>query len=230
MTTREDYITAIGQLVQGEIPLDEADKILAVNMAMKAHSKHRPRVIVEDVTGDGGFDYDLADLDAWGSGFSVMRQVEYPVDDTDEEADILDGDAWEIYETPDGKFLRFLEDTPEADETARVTYTAPHEFSGAGSACTVESFDDEAVQALAASHFLRMLSVYYSQSQDSTIAADSVDHKSKASEYRSQAKMMAQVYYDHVGVDPDGPAPAGATIAKAPETDRVRLTHSRKYR
>jgi hypothetical protein len=229
MTTLADYITALTSLAPGTYPWTGADltakETLAVTMALKTHSKHRPRVIVEDVTGDGGFDYDLSDLASWADGFSVVRRVEYPVDDTDEDADVLDDDDWEIYETPDGTFLRFLEDTPEADEEFRVTYTAPHDFSGEASACTVKAFDEEAVQALAASLFLRMLSVYHSQGQDSTISADSVDHQSKAGEYRSQAKMMAQVYYDHVGVKPDGPAPAGFTIAKAPETDRVRLVH-----
>jgi len=229
MTVIAGYITAVGYLAPGTYPWTGADltakETLAVTMALKTHSKHRPRVIVEDVTGDGGFDYDLSDLVAWSPGFSVVRRVEYPVDDTDEDADVLDEDAWEIYSTPDGDFIRFLEDTPEADEEFRVTYTAPHDFSGEASACTVKTFDEEAVQALAASQFLRMLSVYHSQDQESTIAADSVDHRSRAVEYRSQAKMMAQVYYDHVGVKPDGPAPAGFTIAKAPETDRVRLVH-----
>ena len=126
MSTREDYITAIGQLVQGEIPLDEGDKILAINIAMKAHSKRRPRVIVEDEDGDGGFDYAITDLEYWSDGFSVIQSVEYPVDDDDETPDILQDDAWMIYEKPSGKVLRFKEDTPTADEDFRVVYTALH--------------------------------------------------------------------------------------------------------
>ena len=229
MTTLAGYITAVGYLAPGTYPWTgatlTAQQTLAVNMALRMHSKHRPRVIVEDVDGDGGFDYALSDLDAWTDGFSVMRQVEYPVDDTDDDAEILDDDDWAIYETPDGTFLRFLEDTPEADEDFRVTYTGIHDFSGDLSACTVKAFDEEAVQALAASHFLRMLSVYYAQNQDSTISADSVGHASMSAEYAARAKMLAQVYYDHLGIKVDGPVPGGFTNAAAPETDRVRLTH-----
>ena len=229
MTILADYITAIEHLAPGTYPWEASDlaskKTLAVTMALKTHSRHRPRVIVEDVNGNGGFDYDLGSLDAWADGFSVMRQVEYPTDDNDENADILEEDAWQIYETPGGNFLRFLGYTPEADEDFRVTYTAPHDFSGDLLVCTVKAFDEEAVQALAAAQFCRMLSIYYSQSQESTIAADSVDHKSRASEYRSQAKMLKQVYYDHIGLNPDGPAPAVSTVAAAPVTDRIRLTH-----
>lgn len=229
MTTLAAYITAVGLLAPGTYPWSGASltsqQTLAVTMALRMHSKHKPRVIVEDVDGDGGFDYALGDLGAWVDGFSVMRQVEYPVDDTDDEADILDEDDWEIYETPAGAFLRFLEDTPEADEDFRVTYTAPHDFSGEASACTVLAFDEEAVQALAAANFLRMLSVYYAQNQDSTISADSVKHASMSAEYAARAKMLAQVYYDHFGIKLDGPVSGGFAIAAAPETDRVRLTH-----
>lgn len=46
MTTRQDYITAIGHLVGGELPLGEAEKIFSA--ALKKFSGHRPRIVPED--------------------------------------------------------------------------------------------------------------------------------------------------------------------------------------
>jgi len=230
LSIQEDYIAAIGQFVQGEIPLEEADKILAIGMAIKEHSRHKPREVVEDFDGDGGFDYAISGFASWSDGFSVIKQVEYPVDDDDETPDILQDDEWMIYEKPAGKLLRFLEDKPTPDEDFRVTHTALHTCTD--SACTVEDFDEEAVQALAAAYFCDMLATYYAQSQDSTIPADSVDHKSKTRDYESRAKRYRKVYFDHMGIK------EGQTSAASVTRDQDKkgswagdgLTHKRKYR
>ena len=230
MSTRQDYITALGNLVGGELPLDEAEKIVAISQAIKEHSRHRPQVIVEDEDGDGGFDYAISLLASWADGFSVIKQVEYPVDDTDETPDILQDDAWMLYEKPAGKVLRFKENKPTSSEDFRVTYTALHTCTD--SACTVEGFDEEAVQALAAAFFCDMLGTYYAQSQDSTIAADSVDHTSKSRDYAARAKTYRKAYFDHLGIK-EGQAPA-ASVTRDQDLKgswgRDKLTHPRKHR
>jgi len=230
MATREDYITAIGQLVQGEIPLDEADKILAINIALKAHSKRRPRVIVEDEDGDGGFDYAITGLEHWSDGFSVVKTVEYPVDDDDETPEVLQDDAWMIYAKPSGEVLRFKEISPTADEDFRVVYTALHTCTT--SACTVKAYDTEPVQALAAAYFCDMLATYYAQSGDSSIGADSVDHKSKAKEYAARAKAYRTIYFDHLGIA-EGKTPAASISRdqdKKASWQSDKVTHKSKYR
>lgn len=230
MSNRQEYIDAIGQMVQGEIPLGEADKILAINMAVKSHSRHRPLIVVEDETGNGGFDYALTLLASWADGFSVITQVEYPVDDTDETPDILQDDEWMIYAKPSGEVLRFKEDKPLATESFRVTYTALHTCTD--DACTVKGFDNEAVQALAAAYFCEMLATYYAQAGDSTIGADSVDHKSKAAEYAARARAYKKFYYDHIGAK-EGETPA-ASVTYDQDKDASwasdKLTHKQKYR
>jgi len=230
MSTREDYIAAIGQLVQGEIPLEEADKILSINIAMKAHSKRRPRVIVEDEDGDGGFDYAITGLEHWSDGFSVIKTVEYPVDDDDETPEVLQDDEWMIYEKPSGQVLRFKEDTPTADEDFRVIYTALHTCTT--SACTVKAYDEEPVQALAAAYFCDMLATYYAQSGDSTIGADSVDHKSKAKEYAARATAYRKIYFDHLGIA-EGKTPAASLIRDQDKNASWAgdgVTHKNRYR
>lgn len=227
---RQDYIGEVKKLVPGaNLPCGEPEMILAIAMAMKEHSRHRPQTLVEDIDGDGGFDYAVTGLDYWSDGFSVIRQVEYPVDDDDEIPDILQEDAWMMYQTPAGKYLRFLESSPAADEDIRVTYTAIHTCTDDD--CTVVDYDDEAVQALAASKFCEMLATAYAQTGDSTISADVVDHKSRAGEYSTRARTYRGIYLKHIGVE-DGKPPA-ASITK--DQDKAgswgdRLTHKAKYR
>jgi len=230
MTTRQDYITAVGQMVQGEIPLDEADRILAIGMAIKAHSRHKPLVVAEDESGAAVFDYALTLLASWADGFSTIKSVEYPVDDTDETPDVLQDDEWTIYQKPAGKVLRFLNDTPAATESFRVIYTALHTCTD--SACTVDDFDAEAVQALAAAYFCDMLATYYAQSTDSTIGADSVDHGSKSRDYAARAKSYRKLYFDHLGIE-EGKTPAASVTRdqdKPGSWAGDKLTHRQTYR
>lgn len=230
MSTRQDYISAIGSLAGGEIPLGETEKVLAIDIAVKEHSRHSPHIVVEDFDGDGGFDYAISAFASWSDGFSSIKKVEYPVDDDDETPDILQDDAWIIYEKPAGKFLRFLEDKPTATEDFRVTYTALHTCTDA--ACTVKTFDEEAVKALAASYFCDMLSTYYAQSQMSTIAADSVDHTNKSRDYAARAKAYRKLYFDHLGIA-EGKTPA-ASVTRDQDLRGSwasdRMTHPKKYR
>jgi hypothetical protein len=230
MSTLEDYIEAVGSFVQGELPLGETEIILAVKKSIKEHSKHKPQVVVEDVDGDGGFDYAVSGLASYLDEFSTIKTVEYPVDDDDEAANVLQDSEWKIYEKPSGKVLRFLSLTPAAAEDLRVTYTALHTCTV--SACTVTDFDEEAVQMLAAAHFCTMLSTYYAQSQDSTIGADSVDHKSKSREYAASAKVFKLEYYDHMGIKPGKTPAASVTMDQDLPGSWAgdKLTHKSRYR
>jgi hypothetical protein len=209
MTVLSDYIDTMKSLVPGNLPLGDAAMQIAVRLALAEHGKHKPRVVVEDADGDGGFDYALTGLAEWSAGFSHVRQVEYPVDDDDATADILDAADWEIYEKPAGKQLRFLEDKPTATESFRVTYTAPHACTD--SACTVSAADNDAVMTLAAGEFCEMLATHFAQSGDSTIQADTVDHKSRAAEYAGRARAYKAMYRNHMGVQDGKPAPASGT-------------------
>lgn len=217
-------------MVSGEIPLDEAEKILAIGMAIKAHSRHKPLVVAEDESGAAVFDYAVSALANWADGFSTIKSVEYPVDDDDETPDILPDDEWTIYQKPAGKVLRFLEAKPAATESFRVTYTALHTLTDGAS--TIAAFDDEAVQALAAAYFCDMLATYYAQSTDSTIAADSVDHSSKSRDYAARAKSYRKLYFDHLGIE-EGKTPAASVTRdqdKKGSWAGDKLTHRQKYR
>ncbi len=231
MYTLEDYIMAIQILVPGDsLPVGYDQQVKAVNKALVLHSKHRPRRVIEDVNGDGGFDYVLNDLLEWVDDFSRVVEVEYPVDDESPEPSVLDPEAWTVYEKPTGKVLRFIEDKPGLYEEFRVTYTTVHTFAEGLS--TVATQDEEAVQALAASFFARMIASYYAQAGDTTIGADSVDHKSRRQEYEAQAARYRKEYDEHMGNLDGKPRPASANQ----DQDVVypfgwdRLTHPRRRR
>lgn len=230
MSTKQDYLAAIDDLVPGDLPLGEDEKSLAIKLALKEHSKYRPHVVVEDFDGDGGFDYALSGFASWAEGFSSIKRVEYPVDDDDETADVLQDSAWEIYEKPSGKVLRFLEDTPSASEDFRVTYTALHTCTD--TACTVEDYDEEAVQALCAAHFCIMLATYHAQQGDSTIGADSVDHQSRRREYMESCLAHRKTYFNHLGVKENITPPASVTRDQDKDASWAgdKLTHKKKYR
>lgn len=227
---RQDLIAAVQKLVSGELPLGEPDIILAIGQGMKTYSRHKPRRVVEDVAGDGGFDYPVSGLGCWSDEFSVVKQIEYPVDDTYQTADVLQEEEWQVYEKPTGKEIRFLEEEPASDESFRVTYTGLHTCTD--EACTVPTIDEEAVQALCASCFADMLSTCFAQTGDSTIEADVVDHKSKSEQYSSRAKALRRLYYDHMGVKEGVPRAASVTHDqdKAPSWGADRLTHKRRER
>jgi hypothetical protein len=108
--------------------------------------------------------------------------------------------------------MRFLNATPSTGESFRVSYTAPHTCTDAAS--SVAAGDDEAVQMLAAAFFCDMLSTYFAQTQDSTIQADSVDHKNKSRDYAARAKQYRSLYTSHMDLkDGDTASPATAVVS-----------------
>jgi hypothetical protein len=231
MKSRQDYITALGSLVQGEYPPGEAAKILAIGQAVKTYSKHRPRICTEDEAGTGAFDYAVSLLAEWSDGFSAIQQVEYPVDDASESTETLDEDDWRIYTKPAGDYLRFLANVPVAGESFRVTYKALHICDD--TQCTVKAIDEEAVQSLAAACYCEMLAAYFAQNQDSTIKADSVEHTSKTRDFSARAKAFRKIYQEHLGFKDNDSVSAAAAVSdldlKYPGGGE-RLTHPRSGR
>jgi hypothetical protein len=230
-SVRQGFIAAINNLVPGsDLPLGETEAIFAINQAIKTYSTTRPRLVVEDEDGNGTIDYAIALLTDWSDGFSVIKVVEYPLDDDGAQGSVLQDDAWQIYQKPTGKCLRFLEDKPSASEDFRVAYTSLHICTD--DACTIPLIDETAVQMLAAATFCDMLATYYAQTSDSTIMADSVDHKSKASEYASRARTYRQQYLNHLGIKEGSVAPASVTRDQdvKPSWQSDKLTHPRKFR
>ncbi|HEX8276034.1 MAG TPA: hypothetical protein VF615_25580 [Longimicrobiaceae bacterium] len=146
--------------------------------AVRRYGRARPRRWVADVAGDGGFDYALP------AGAAAVAQVEYPAGQR--EPVLVDSLDWTLYDAPEGTALRFRSSTPAVGETVRLTVTGEHSIAEAST--SVPSADHDIVVLIASSLACEQLSSHYTNQGDSTIGADSVDHKSKGAEYAHRAK------------------------------------------
>lgn len=197
---------------------DPDDFSAAVSAALARYSGHRPKETVSDLTGDGT--HDLALPDDWADGFSIISAVEYPVDEVPES--YVAQQDWKLYRKTTGQVLRLVADTPDADETVRLTYTVPRDEAD------VPDGDMDAVACLAASFCCETLATSFGYQGDPIIGADAVDHKSKGYRFAQRAKRYFALYHQHLGIDPDESAPAAMTIAPAPDPAVARLTHWRR--
>ncbi|MDY7033990.1 MAG: hypothetical protein SVY10_19015 [Thermodesulfobacteriota bacterium] len=194
-----------------------------INEAVSRYSRARPRIIAEDITGDGGHDYNLPT--GWDEDFSTVLQIEFPVDNVP--ADLLEAEDYTIYQAVTGKKLRLLSDAPSATESFRVTHTALRD------ATTIPDADIDALACLAASLCCDDLANAFAQVSNSTFGADSVDHRSISDRFASRAKKLMALYKDHMGIRDDASVPPASAVK---DLDRDypwgedRLTHPRRYR
>ncbi|GER92684.1 hypothetical protein A45J_0402 [hot springs metagenome] len=191
--------------------------------AIAIYSKHRPNLKVVDITGNGGHDYDLPS--GWIDEFSVIKSIEYPIGDVP--ATLIDNDKYEIYQSPTAKKIRLINDTPSASESFRVTFTTLRTDT------TIPDGDIDALCNLASALCLEELANAYAQTSDSTIAADSVNYRTKSFDFAQRAKRLMQLYKEHMGIrEDDITQPASAVIdldIKYPGGGE-RLTHPRSRR
>lgn len=239
-TPLERYVTWTVQRTQDSDALLTPDQYAdAVRAALAMYSKHRPRTLVEDLAGDGDYDYDLPD--DWVEGSSSLKTVEHPAGQR--EPIVLEAEDYTLYQTADATVLRFLQLIPVAGETIRLTFTAPHVIDD--TTTTVPVNDANAVADLAASVACEWLSSRFSQSGEPTLQADSADHTSKARDFALRATAFRNQYYDYMGLPrpgaktSDGREASSASVAAASavrdwdtdlSTGDDRLTHPRRRR
>lgn len=200
-----------------------------IQEALKIYSKHRPREVVKDITGDGTYDYSIStNLTTWVEDFSIIKSIEYPADER--EPQYVDEDDYAILRKESGLFIRFFADTPSTSEKIRVIYTTLHILSDSQN--TIPQIDEDALCNLAASLCSGALASYYAQTSDPTIGADSVNYRTKSQEYTARAKEQKKIYMDHLGLKDGDVAPASAikAIDVTYPGGMDRLTHPRKWR
>ena len=224
-----EYQTRLDQILKEQAgDLTTADKNAAIENAVKEHSKYRAQVIVGDIAGNDTYDYEMDLLADWEQGFSVIKKIEYPADER--EPVYLEDEDWIIYEDTVGEKLRFLNDTPTALQTIRVTYSARHDVTE--TAGTIPRAHFEAVCHYAAHFALLALANRYIQMTEPLMGADSVDHKSKTTEAAGRANAEKKSYFDHLGVK-EGETPAGMAFKDHDVNypwGEDRLTHGRRWR
>jgi hypothetical protein len=205
----------------GKITDDDIE--ISLNAAIQAYSRHRPDCKVASTTGNATHDYTLPE--GWIDGFSRILLIEYPVDNVP--TDYLDDDEYLIYQTTTVKKVRLLYYSPAITETFLISFTIPR------TDLTILDNDADALCNLAASCCLEQLANAFAQTGDSTISADAVNYRSKASDFGYRAKRFRDLYKEHMGIKDDA-----STLAAIVTSDMdlkypgggARLTHPRWWR
>ena len=172
--------------------LDRGDLESITIGALTQFSKDKPREVVADIDGDGGYDYDLPST--WSAGFSQIKAVEYPAGER--VPLVLDSDRYDIYKTAVATKLRFVADTPQSGETVRLTFTTVYLKS------TIDQIPahlQDPFCTLAASLCCGVISRHYSGTQGSAIRTDAVDFQSKGKEFSDRARELLGQYNNAVG-------------------------------
>lgn len=194
---------------------DTDDYQPAIDGALERYSRHKPKVLVVDVTAD--LEPGLPLPAAWVEEFSTLKQVEYPVGQ--QPPSLLDGADWYLYRAPQGWRLYLVGEQPAFGNTVRLTFTT---LRNAGD---IPAGDLDAVTYLAAAACLETLASLFVQTSDPTIQADVVNYRTKSGEAAARAKRLRQLYNEHIGVDAEGGVAAAGAVASPNRPASGRLTH-----
>jgi hypothetical protein len=205
-----------------------AQKDDAIGQAVKRYTSLRPVEGVQDYAGDGAI-YDLALPTGYVEGISTVRSIEYP--QGQRQPTFIMPKDWVYYRSPTALKIRILVTTPTLGNTVRVAFTKPHTVDAGGS--TIPVNDEEAVSDLAAAIGLRELASIYAGTTDPTIAADSVNYRTKAQEYSMLSDKLESRWRTHMGLDKDSESQAATGFADMKSPDSLgldRLTHPSRFR
>lgn len=211
--------------------LDSNAKMQAFRDGLNRYSRDVPREVLEELTGDGStWSWSLAAT--FLPNFSVITQVEYPVDQRPPV--YLGFGAYITYPDTSSTMLGLPNITPGAGEKVRVRYTGMHTLSGLDSALatTVPEWHFSGLVSLVASRQLIMLANRFIHEQDSTIDADVMDRTPKVSEAMRMAKELEERYAEMLGVG-GGVKPATSVIdwdSSLSGSGVDFLTHPRRWR
>lgn len=221
--------------------LSDDDIDLAIQSAVGTdYSRHRPRLVTIDITGDGGVFYSLTDESDWEHGFSRIVSVEYPALDVSSDTNrptYLDSmEDYREYDNGTKVYLHLWNHTPDATETIRLVITKRHELtSGDGAVDTLYEYDREAVLDLAAGIAALTAASRAAQSHDSGLRSTGVKRGDAHARYMAIAKEWRARYLRHMGLSDNESGEvraAGLTTEwdSIPDFTEPWLTHWRRPR
>lgn len=208
-----DYQQLVTDLVRddaGKVTPEQRDRAIA--QALLRLSDEKPREVAEDLTGQSGQLIDTPP--GWVAGESRLVSVETPVGEVPPE--LVDATDVTVLAQPDGTDRLAFTDTL-SNATLRVRYTLPHVVDGQRD--TVPAGSQWGVAALAASILCGQLASLYANQGDSTIAADSVDQKSRSELYAARERQLERQAYASWGLPvPTASGNAGSASGNAAGT------------
>lgn len=225
------FLTRISEKVPGVTATDLTSLQIAANLqqALREYSRHRPVILVSDIVASGAYEYSLPA--SWVPEFSSFQSVEFPADvSQDPLTNQIAPEKYGVYQNATVSKLRFYDITPGTG-IIRATYTAPHSVVTAAS--TVFANDFDSVCSLAASFCCFDLARRYAQDNDSFIAADSVDRKSKSEKFLSLGKSLVNEFAIHFNLNKEAEVTAASNnknydIMYPGDIDQ--LTHPAEFR
>lgn len=222
-----DYQTLTMSLTRDDAgKLSSTDRDTAIASAVSRYGQDRPRRRVEDVPAAAA--QLIALPSAWQADYSRIESLEYPVGSIPPTC--VDQDRYSLYIDAAQVQKIMLLEAVQVGQPVRVTFTVRHQVDA--SADTIRAEDREAVCCWAAALLCDQLASLYSNSGDSTLQADSVDHTSRARDYAARAKTLRGRYYDALGLDPKKNVASGVVVNldAYDSQGRDRLTHPRRFR
>lgn len=217
--TQVDYILSADD---NELAYDARTEL--TEAAIQRYSHDKPDVITVDVSGDGGNYYAISSLTSWSDDFSQILRIEYPAATvaSDEAPVYLEPDDYDFdYWDGSTRYIYLPNHAPAATEAMRIRYTAP--YTATNNAYDTPPADFHAICQLAAGLCAQAIANKYSRSNDSTIAADSVNHLERSERWAARARELIKMYEAHVGVDAesDRERPAGEFVDWDTRPDEV---------
>lgn len=220
----QDFRDLTAALVRDdEARLSQGDIDSAIDSAVLRYSTDKPALKVVDVAAAGG--YALAVPVGWQYDFSELLAIEYPIAANPQS--FFERETFRLNDKPDGtREIRFDNALPVAN--VRMYFTVMQSLTLAG-ADTLPITDREAVCKWAAARLCDELAALYSNTQDSSIAADAVQYSGKASQRRTQAVTYRKQYTDYFGIDDKKaqPAASSASVQLRTSTGSQRIFHGR---
>lgn len=209
---------------------DDADRIThslsgdfgtAIDRALERYSQDRPRKVYATASGDGtAYEFDAPT--GWVEDFSELLEVHYPDPPATGQREpnvIVDAaapnepEAVKALKNASGVTkLRFMADTPvSGTANIRWVFTGLHTVHATTAASTtVIASDEEALAMLVASVACEMVASKYAETKDAAFSVDSVDFRSKSSEYAARARQLLKSYQTHMGMGLDEPPRAAS--------------------
>ena len=169
----------------------DADRDKMIKEAIEEYSRDRPNITDEFLTGDGTAQ-EFAVPAAWVKGFSVLSELEFPIDEVPINLLTIQ-DTVIIVQKVAVERIQLISLTLGVGEQARIFFIAPH----LQDASTIYINDEEAVANLASSKIARGLAAFYAESNDPTLA-DAINYQGKAEVFSALADDLKKMYNDHI--------------------------------
>jgi len=224
-----DARTYCGYLLQTQdISLDSETAVLnyCIGDAVDQYSQDKPLVYCEAVAGSGSKRYSLDGLTNFDFEFSVIIEIEYPIDKNPPE--LIDDRYWTYIQRPSGDNddLLFIDTTPASGESFHIYYTYyTNDIND------VRAKDQRAVVSLAASYACQVMANKANQSGDDNVNADFVDRTSNKNNFVESAKYFEEKYKKRIFGDKDSISPALniTNLDTYVHRQHKRILHKRTY-